>query len=161
MLEVHGGLLFWTVLTFLILLGVLKKVAWGPIISALEAREREIKEALNAAGKAKEDAEKAQNDYEEVVAKARAEAQEIIAESRRAGDKLKTEIEITARKNAEDISEKAKVQIEAEKEKALAEIQDIAVELTIKTAEKVIQRNINSDDNKKFIDDTLNQLGQA
>ena len=103
MLEVHGGLLFWTVLTFLILLGVLKKVAWGPIISALETREREIKEALNAAGKAKEDAEKAQNDYEEVVAKARAEAQEIIAESRRAGDKLKTEIEITARKNAEEI----------------------------------------------------------
>ena len=56
MLEVHGGLLFWTVLTFLLLLGVLKKVAWGPIISALEAREQEISNALNAADKAKEDA---------------------------------------------------------------------------------------------------------
>ena len=74
MLEVHGGLLFWTVLTFLLLLGVLKKVAWAPIISALETREKEIKDALNAADKAKENAEKAQKDYEEVVAKARAEA---------------------------------------------------------------------------------------
>ena len=82
MLEVHGGLLFWTVLTFLLLLVVLKKVAWGPIISALEEREKEIKEALSAADQAKQNAEKAQKDYEEVIAKARAEALEIISESR-------------------------------------------------------------------------------
>lgn len=161
MLEVHGGLLAWTVITFLILLVVLKKVAWGPIIYALESREQEIKDALNAADKAKEDAEKAQKDYEEVVARARAEAQDIITESRKVGDKLKAEIEESARKNAEDIAEKAKVQIVAEKEKALSEIHNIAVELTMKTAEKVVQRNLTNDDNKKFIDDILNQLGQA
>ena len=62
---------------------------------------------------------------------------------------------------AEDIAEKARVQIVAEKEKALSEIHNIAVELTMKTAEKVVQRNLTNDDNKKFIDDTLNQLGQA
>ena len=161
MLEVHGGLLAWTIVTFFILLIVLKKVAWGPIISALETREKEIKDALNAADRAKEDAQKAQKDYEEVVAKARAEAQDIIAESRKMGDKLKAEIEETAQQNAEDIAEKAKAQIVAEKEKALSEIHSIAVELTMKTAEKVVQRNLTSDDNQKFIDETLNQLGRA
>ena len=75
MLDVHGGLLAWTVITFFILLVVLKKIAWGPIISTLESREKEIKDALNAADRAKEDAEKVQKDYEKVVAKARAEAQ--------------------------------------------------------------------------------------
>ena len=54
MVEVHGGLLFWSVITFLLLLVVLKKVAWGPILSALESREEEIKNALSAAEKAKE-----------------------------------------------------------------------------------------------------------
>jgi len=161
MLEVHGGLLAWTVITFLILLVVLKKVAWSPIISALETREKEIKDALNAADKAKDNAEKAQKDYEAVVAKAQAEGQEIVAESRKVGAKLKVEIEESARKSAEDIAEKAKEQIVAEKEKALSEIHDIAVELTMKTAEKVVKRNLTTDDNKKFIDDTLNQLGQA
>ena len=161
MLEVHGGLLAWTVITFLILLVVLKKIAWGPIISTLESREKEIRDALNAADKAKEDAERVQKDYEEVVAKARAEAQDIISESRRVGDKLKADIEVSARKNADEITEKAKTQIKAEKEKALSEIHDIAVELTLKTVEKVVQRNLTDDDNKKFIDETINQLGQA
>ena len=76
-------------------------------------------------------------------------------------DKLKSDIEEVARKNAEEISEKANNQIKAEKEKALGEIQDIAVELTMEIAEKVIKRNINNEDNKKFIDETVNHLGQA
>ena len=70
MLEVHGGLLAWTVVTFLILLVILKKVAWGPILSVLESREAEIRDALNSAAKAREDAEKASRDYEELVKKA-------------------------------------------------------------------------------------------
>ena len=161
MLDVHGGLLAWTVVTFIILLVVLKKIAWGPIISILELREKEIRDALNAADKAKEDAEKVQKDYEEIVAKARAEAQDIISESRKVGYKLKVEIEESAQKNANEIIKKAKIQIKAERDKALGEIQDIAVDLTLKTAEKVVQRNLTNDDNKKFIDDTINQLGQA
>ena len=161
MLDVHGGLLAWTVVTFIILLVVLKKIAWGPIISILELREKEIRDALNAADKAKEDAEKVQKDYEEIVAKARAEAQDIISESRKVGDKLKVDIEESAQKNANEIIKKAKIQIKAERDKALGEIKDIAVDLTLKTAEKVVQRNLTNDDNKKFIDDTINQLGQA
>ena len=82
MVELHGGLLFWSVITFLLLLGVLKKIAWGPIISALENREKEIKSALNAAKKAREEAEKVSSDYEQSMKDAQVEAQKIISDSR-------------------------------------------------------------------------------
>ena len=73
MVEVHGGLLFWSVITFLLLLVVLKKVAWGPILSALESREEEIKNALSAAEKAKEEAERLKKEEAERLAKKQAE----------------------------------------------------------------------------------------
>ena len=66
MVEVHGGPLLWSVITFLLLLLVLSKVAWGPIISALESREKEIRDALDSAAIAKEDAEKATSEYEKI-----------------------------------------------------------------------------------------------
>ena len=61
MVQVHGGTLFWSVVAFLLLFIVLKKVAWGPIISALESREKEIRDALDAAAIAKEDAENSED----------------------------------------------------------------------------------------------------
>ena len=67
MVQVHGGTLFWSVVTFLILLVVLKKVAWSPIIEALESREKEIKEALDSAETARENVEKATQDYEDLI----------------------------------------------------------------------------------------------
>ena len=75
MVEVHGGVLFWSVVTFLLLLVVLKKVAWGPILSALESREEEIKNALSASEKAKEEAEKVSSDYEQSMKDAKIKAQ--------------------------------------------------------------------------------------
>ena len=77
MVEVHGGLLFWSVVTFLLLLVVLKKVAWGPIISALEQRENDIKDALNAAEEAKKEAEKVSNDYEKSIKEAEEQIEKI------------------------------------------------------------------------------------
>ena len=79
MVEVHGGTLFWSVVTFLLLLVVLKNVAWGPIIEALEKRESEIKDALSSAEKARENAEQASHEYEEMVKKAPTEEQDINA----------------------------------------------------------------------------------
>ena len=121
MLEVHGGLLAWTVVTFLILLVILKKVAWGPILSALESREAEIRDALNSAAKAREDAEKASRDYEELVKKARAEAQQIVADGKAAGERVKNDIETAASGKADEIIEKAKAQIDVERVKAVRE----------------------------------------
>jgi len=161
MLEVHGGLLAWTVLTFVLLLVVLKKVAWGPILDALEARENEIKDALNAAEKAREEAERVSSDYEDSIRKAQAEAQQIIADAKTAGEKVKLDLETIASEKADEIIEKAKVQIDAERVKVISEIKTVAVEISLSAAAKVLEKNLDSDDNRKLVNEALEGIGQA
>jgi F-type H+-transporting ATPase subunit b len=161
MLEVHGGLLAWTVLTFVLLLVVLKKVAWGPILDALEARENEIKEALNAAEKAREEAKRVSSDYEDAIRKAQAEAQQIISDAKTAGEKVKLDLEAVASEKADEIIEKAKAQIDAERIKVISEIKSVAVEISLSAAAKVIEKNLDSDDNRKLVNEALEGIGQA
>ena len=161
MLEVHGGLLAWTVLTFVLLLVVLKKVAWGPILDALEARENEIKDALNAAEKAREEAKQVSSDYEDAIRKAQAEAQQIISDAKTAGEKVKLDFEAVASEKADEIIEKAKAQIDAERIKVISEIKTVAVEISLSAAAKVIERNLDSDDNRKLVNEALEGIGQA
>ena len=161
MLEVHGGLLAWTVITFLLLLVVLKKIAWGPILTALEARESEIKDALNAAEKAREEAERVSSDYEESIRKAQSESQQIIAEAKSAGEKVRSEIEKAANVKADEIVDKAKILIDAERVKAINEIKTVAVEISMSAASKLIEKNLDSEDNRKLVKEALEGIGQA
>lgn len=161
MLEVHGGLLAWTVLTFVLLLVVLKKVAWGPILDALDARENEIKDALNAAEKAREEAERVSSDYEDSIRKAQAEAQQIISDAKTAGEKVKLDLETIANEKADEIIEKAKAQIDTERVRVISEIKTMAIEISLSAAAKVIEKNLDSDDNRKLVNEALEGIGQA
>ena len=158
MVEVHGGLLFWSVVTFLLLLVVLKKVAWGPIISALEQRENDIKDALNAAEEAKKEAEKVSNDYEQSIKEAQKQSQQIIADSKEAAEKVKAKIENDASKKAESMLNDAKIQINAEKENAINEIKAIAIDLSIEAASKVVEKNVDNEDNRKLVNDAIAEI---
>ena len=161
MLEVHGGLLAWTVLTFVLLLVVLKKVAWGPILDALDARENEIKDALNAAEKAREEAERVSSDYEDSIRKAQAEAQQIISDAKTAGEKVKLDLEAIANEKADEIIEKAKTQIDTERVRVISEIKTVAIEISLSAAAKVIEKNLDSDDNRKLVNEALEGIGQT
>ena len=160
-LSFDPGLFMWTIVTFLIVLMLLKWKAWGPLMSVLDKRAEDIKNALSAADRAKEDAEKASQDYEKLVQKARIEGQQIIADSKAAGEKVKYDIESVARENAEKMIGKAKTQIEAESQKALQEIKSSVVDLSIEAAEKIIEKNLDSEDNRKLVEKTLDSMGQA
>ena len=161
MVEVHGGTLFWSVITFLLLLVVLKKVAWGPILSALESREEEIKNALSAAEKAKEEAEKVSNDYEQSMKDAQIKAQKIISDSKAAAEKVKVDIERAAEEKTELMLVNAKEQIDTEKENAIKDIRDIAIDLSIDIASKVIERNIDSEENRRLVEEAMNNIGES
>ena len=161
MVEVHGGTLFWSVITFLLLLIVLKKVAWGPIISSLESREKEIKDALNAAAVAKADAEKATSDYEKIKQEAQGEAQKILSEAKSVKEKMVSDAVLEAKTKAEAETKTALEAIDAEKEKAVKEIKTAAVDISIKAASKLIEKNLDSSDNRKLVSDTLDEIGQA
>ena len=161
MVEVHGGLLFWSVVTFLLLLVVLKKVAWAPILTALESREEEIKNALSAAEKAREEAEKVSSDYEQSIKDAQIKAQKIISDSKSVAEKVKTDIEKTAENKAESIIANAKDQINAEKESAIKDIRDIAIDLSIDIASKIIEKNIDSEENRRLVEEAMNNIGES
>ena len=160
-LSFDPGLFMWTIVTFFIVLFILKWKAWGPLMSTLDKRAEDIKNALSAAERAKEDAEKASQDYEKLVQKARIEGQQIIADSKVAGEKVKNDIESLARENAEKMISKAKTQIEAESQKAIQEIKSSVVDLSIEAAKKIIEKNLDSEDNRKLVEKTLNSMGQA
>ena len=155
------GIFLWTLVTFFIVLFVLRLKAWKPLIAALEKRESEIRNSLNAAEKAKKEAEAVSQEYDELVKKAQVEAQQIVAEGKSVGEKLKAEIENSAKTKADEIIVSARGQIEAEKEKAIKEIKSIIVDLSISAASKVIEKNLNTADNKRLIENTLNKIGKA
>lgn len=161
MVQIHGGTLFWSVIAFLLLFVVLKQVAWGPVISALESREKEIRDVLDAAAIAKEDAEKATSDYEKIKQEAHAEAQVILSEAKSVKEKMILDAVEEARKKAEIETESALQSINAEKEKAVKEIKTSVVDLSIKAASKLIEKNLDSNDNRKFVSDAIDKVGQA
>ena len=160
-LSFDPGLFMWTIVTFIIVLTILKWKAWGPLVSALDKRAEDIKNALSAADRAKEDAEKASQDYEALVQKAHAEAKQIITDSKAAGERVKNDLESIAKENAEEMIGKAKIQIEAESQKAIQEIKASVVDLSIEAAAKVIEKNLDTEDNRNLVEQTLDNMGQT
>ncbi len=154
----NPGIFLWTVVTFLIVLGILKWKAWGPLMEALDEREEKITSALDAASKAKEEAQKVSSDYEEMIAKAESERQDILAQAKKDADNLREKKESEADAKCNDMLDKAKKEIEAEKAKALKEIKSVAVDLSVETASKIIRKNLDSSDNRKIAEDTINSI---
>ena len=156
-LRPEPGLFLWTLVTFFIVLFILKMMAWKPLMDALDAREKRINDALSSADKAKEEAEKVSNEYDEMIKKAQAEAQDIVAKGKEAGNNLRDEIEKKAKEKADDLLEKSNKQIEAAKAKAIDELKSISVDLAIKAASKVINKNLDDSTNKDLAKSTINE----
>ncbi len=155
------GLTLWTIATFLVLLFVLKWKAWGPLMATMEARAAQIEESLSKAEKQTAQAEQLAENNEKILNEARKEAQEIVANAREAGDKLKQKLESDGKEQYNNMLETAKEQINTEKEKALNDIKNTVVEIAIQASEKVIKRNLNNEDNKKMIEQTVDEFKQS
>ncbi len=161
LMNFDTGLVFWTWITFLIVLVVLGTKAWKPMIEALEKREAFIRESLDEAKAARNEADKVAGEYEEMIAKARHEVQEIVATGKATAERMKEDILNNANTKAESLLKQAETQISLEKEKAVTEIKSQIIELSIFAAEKIIGKSLNQDDNKKLVNDTLQQFGQS
>ena len=151
------GLFLWTLVTFFLVLIILKVVAWKPLMDTLDAREKRINDALSSADKAREEAERVSNEYDEMIRKAQAEAQNIVSKGKEAGDNLKDDIERKAIEKAEELIEKSNKQIESAKAKAIDELKSISVDLAIKAASKVIDKNLDDSTNRDLAKSTINE----
>lgn len=143
------GLVVWTVIPFILLVFLLKKYAWGPILTAVKERENSINDALEAADKAKEEMQKLQSDNEVILKAARAERDSIMKEAREMKDKLINEAKSEATKEADKMIELAKASIERETLAAMTELKNQIADLSVDIAEKVL-RNELSDKEKQM-----------
>ena len=158
LVQLDPGLFVWTILTFFLLLFVLAKFAWKPLLKMLNDREELIRSSLEDAEKAKEKLEKLNAEGEAIINQARSEAQSILSEGKAAAAKLKDETLDVAKEQAKQIASEAEKQINIEKDKAIAEIKSEVVNLSMSIAEKLINKNISPEDNKALIDESLSSV---
>ena len=158
LVQLDPGLFVWTILTFLLLLTVLTKFAWKPLLKMLKDREELIRSSLEDAEKAQTELAKLNAEGEKIINKARAEAQEILSQCKSSAETLKDETLKDAKEKAKVIADNAEKQILVEKEKAIEEIKSEVVNLSLSVAEKLIKKNISVEDNKALIDESLSQV---
>ncbi|KRP30516.1 MAG: ATP F0F1 synthase subunit B [Cryomorphaceae bacterium BACL22 MAG-120619-bin32] len=138
------GLVFWTTITFLCLLFILRKFAWKPILNAVNDREESIKSALASAEDAKKEMQNLQADNEKLLKQARAERDAMMKEARVIRDKMIADAKEDAKEVTAGLIEKAQASIEHEKQSALAEIKKNVAELSIGIAESVLKKELSS-----------------
>lgn len=158
LVQPDPGLFIWTIVTFLVLLTLLAKFAWRPLLSALETRQASIRQALDDAERVKQELERTQQESRQIIMQARVEAESIISKSRSEGERLREETKQTAKAEATNIIRNAERQIQLETERARQQIRREAVDLSVMIASKVIQRNLSKEDNLRLIEDTLKQV---
>lgn len=159
LLSPSGGLMFWTLLIFVGLMLVLSRYAFKPLLAAVEAREAALEETI-ARAKADRDAAAALlAEQQAALAKSRAEAQQMIAEGRTAGERLKADLLEQGKAQQADLLERARRELSNEKDRAIAELRKEAVELAIKGASRVIEKNLDDASNRQLVEGYLATVG--
>jgi F-type H+-transporting ATPase subunit b len=156
--AITPGVSLWTLVIFVMLLVVLGKWAWPAILKQVEEREKRIQAQLDQAEQANREAQRVLADYQHKLAAAQSEAQELLAAGRQAAEKVREEILARARSEHEDLVARARREIAAEREKALAELRGEAVELSLAAAGKVIERNLDTEADRRLVREYLDSL---
>ena len=150
------GLMFWTCVVFILLLILLKKFAWKPILKAVDDRNNSIEEALSSAEKAKEEMAELTANNEKILSDARLERDALLKEARDIKEKIVGEAKNKAAEEAEKIITSAKEQITNEKMKAMTELKNQVADISIEMAEKILRTELKDTKNqKKLIEEAL------
>lgn len=156
MISFDPGLIIWTTIIFTLLLIVLKKFAWKPILNAVDQRNKSIDEALKSAEKAKEEMKLLNADNEKILKEAKSQRDDLLKEARDLKAGIINEAKEKANNEAAKILNSAKEQIENEKTKAITELKNSVAKLSIDIAEKVLQRELKErESQEEFIAGTL------
>lgn len=158
LLKVDPGLLLWTVITFIVLLFILWKAAWKPIVKALDARAEKVRSDIETADNSRREAEKLLAEHKELMAGAREEAAKIVALSREEAEKLKASIIEKANAEAQEMTSRAKKEIGLAKDNALADLKKEIVVLSTEIASKIIERNLAPEDQSSLVKEALNKI---
>ena len=158
LVQPDPGLFIWTILTFLVLVGLLARFAWRPLLQALEQRQATIAQSLDDAQRARQELEPLQRESAQIMASARTEAESIVARSRADADALREELKQKARSEAAAIVKNAERQIQLETARAVQQIRHEAVDLSVAIASKILRRQVSREDNEALIQEALKQI---
>jgi F-type H+-transporting ATPase subunit b len=158
MLEINPGLMIWTIITFLLLLFLLRKLAWKPLIAALQKREDHIKLSINQAESKLEEAKQITDENRRQLAQAEEHSQKVIREGRELAEKIKSEIVDKAHQQSRHMVEQAKLEIEREKEAALLGLRGEVATLAMDVASKILGEALDGDKHRKVVDSFLNEM---
>ncbi|WP_117154893.1 F0F1 ATP synthase subunit B [Paraliobacillus quinghaiensis] len=156
----HIGDIIFSLLSFAVLLYLLKRFAWAPLLSKMEERENYIANELDVAEKNRVAAEKASQEANDRLKQTRQEAQGIIEDAKKAGAEQEQSIIKAAESAAERIKQSAQEEIKQEKENAIQALQEQVASLSVQIATKVIEKEINAQDQEKLISDYMKEIGE-
>lgn len=151
-------LALWSLVTFLIVLGILRATAWKPLLDGLYQRETSIKQALADAEASQARSKALLAEHEAKIAKAHEEVREIIAEARRDAEHTKQEIVAAAQKEADDTKHRAIAEIERTRDQALAELFDFVTNNVVQATEKVVGRSLGAQDQERLVQQALAEM---
>ncbi len=157
-LTINPGLIVWTIVSFVLLVVILGKVAWGPILKALDAREQAIAKSVRDADEARQKAEALLAEQKAFLAKSLAEADEHRAKSQREAEAQVAAMLTDGQSKAEALLERAKREIAQQEEQAIAAVRTEASRLAIDAASRLIKRNLDSEDNRRLVKDFIDGM---
>jgi F-type H+-transporting ATPase subunit b len=158
LLSPNGGLMFWTLVTFVFLFIILWKFVFPPMFAAVEAREKALEEAIEGAKRDREAASQALAEQQRQIEAARNEAQQIVAQGRQTGEQVRAQMIEETRQQQQQMLETARREITQEKERAIADMRREAVDLAIAGASKVIEKNLDDQSNRKIVESFLSSI---
>ena len=158
LIQVTPGLMFWTIVCFLVVLFVLKRYAFGPIQQLIDARRDKIQQAIDEADNARAEARNLLEEHKQLIGQAKTESEEILAEARRIADAQRERVRVETDEDRQRRLEETKRQIEQATTQALGQIRDEVGKLSLLAAEKVTRKSLNESDQKRLIDEALAEI---
>ena len=155
------GLMFWTLLIFVMLFLILKRYAFPVILASVEAREQALEDAISSAKRDREEAARLLAEHRAALDASRGEGQKLITDARAAAERVRTEMIETAQKEQAAMIARARSEIESEKTRAIADLRREAVDLAIAGAGKVIERNLDQAANRQLVESFLASVSPA
>jgi F-type H+-transporting ATPase subunit b len=157
-LTVQFGLMFWTVVVFVLLLLILKKFAYPALLGAVEARERALQEMLDEAERNRTESEALLAEHKKLLAEARTQAHGLLVEARTSAEKERALAMEKTLQEQQDLLERARRDIMGERDRAIAELRREAVELSLAAASKLIGERLTSETDRKLVQEYLASL---
>jgi F-type H+-transporting ATPase subunit b len=155
-----GDIIFQLVM-FLILLALLKKYALGPVMNIMKQREEHIANEINSSEEINKEAKRLVEEQRELLKQARVEAQSLVENAKKLGEQQKEDIIQAARSEAGRLKDAALKEIEQEKEQAVAALREQVASLSVLIASKVIEKELNEQEQEKLINDYINEVGEG